>query len=195
MKLKDLYIKKPYWQPLILSLALLIVDQISKALVVKYIPIWTFPTSANRVKVFGDFLCFIHVRNLGAGFSFGADFVGFWRVLVIFVLPILVMLLVLYIVLAGREKFGFKTNQVWFFAVVLAGGIGTLIDRLFRPLGVVDFISVKFYGFLGFEYWPTFNISDSCVVVGVLALIISFLCDTIKNGKKSKDEVEQGKNG
>lgn len=187
MKIKDLYIKKPYWWPLILTSGLLIIDQVSKALVVKYIPLWTFPNSPDRVRIFGDFLCFIHVRNLGAGFSFGADFVGFWRILVIFILPILVMLLVLYLVLGGMEKCGFKKNQVWFFSVVLAGGVGTLIDRICRPLGVVDFISVKFYGFLGFEYWPTFNVSDSCVVVGVIALIISFLCDTIRNGKKSKD--------
>lgn len=185
MKIKDLCVKKPYWQPLILSSILLIIDQVSKALIVKYIPLPTYPGMKGEVKLLGEFLTFIHVRNLGAGFSFGANYEGFLRALVIFVLPILAMLFVLYIVLCGMEKVHLKKNQVWFFAVIFAGGSGTIIDRLFRPLGVVDFISVKFYGFLGFEYWPTFNISDSCVVVGVVCLIISFLIDTIKEKKSS----------
>ena len=57
---------------------------------------------------------------------------------------------------------------------IVGGGIGNLIDRFFRPEGVVDFIDVKFYGLFGMERWPTFNVADSAVVVCGILLIISF---------------------
>ncbi len=51
-----------------------------------------------------------------------------------------------------------------------------MIDRVFRfNEGVVDFISVKFYGIFGLERWPTFNISDSCVVVFVILFALSVI--------------------
>ena len=48
------------------------------------------------------------------------------------------------------------------------------MDRLFRVRGVVDFIDVKFYGLLGFDRWPTFNLADSTVVVAGILLIVSY---------------------
>jgi signal peptidase II len=74
--------------------------------------------------------------------------------------------------------------QRWATAGILGGGIGNLIDRIFRSEGVVDFISIKFYGFLGFERWPTFNIADSSVVVCCLLLFITILFSF----KKTKTE-------
>lgn len=188
MNLRKYKLNKIDYKMLLIALALYIVDQVSKILVVKYIPIWTFPTSENRIHIIGDFLCFIHVRNLGAGFSFGADFSGIMRALFIYIIPLLLMAFVCYAVMGGREKFRFTTSEVVFLSLILAGGIGTMTDRIFRPLGVVDFISVKFYGFLGFEYWPTFNISDSCVVVGVIGELIAFTVNNIKAKKQSKGE-------
>lgn len=60
-------------------------------------------------------------------------------------------------------------------SLILGGGVGNIIDRIFRPLGVVDFIDVRFYGLFGLERWPTFNIADSAIVVGGILLIISLL--------------------
>ena len=49
-------------------------------------------------------------------------------------------------------------------------------SRLFRfDQGVVDFISVKFYGIFGMDRWPTFNLSDSFVVVFVILFAISVI--------------------
>jgi signal peptidase II len=70
----------------------------------------------------------------------------------------------------------FSMVQRWALAGILSGGLGNLTDRIFRPAGVIDFISVKFYGFMGFERWPTFNLADSFVVVfGILLLFTVFL--------------------
>ncbi len=55
-----------------------------------------------------------------------------------------------------------------FFAMVVAGGIGNMIDR-FRFDYVVDFISFVLIHF------PVFNFADCCVVIGVIGLFILFL--------------------
>ena len=77
----------------------------------------------------------------------------------------------------------FTKLQRWAIAGIVGGGIGNLIDRIFRPEGVVDFIDVKFYGLFGMERWPTFNVADSAVVVCGILLIVSFITMTIKDIK------------
>ena len=49
---------------------------------------------------------------------------------------------------------------------VLGGGIGNLVDRVARDLdgGVVDFVDLHF--------WPVFNVADSAIVLGVIALLL-----------------------
>ena len=58
---------------------------------------------------------------------------------------------------------------------IVGGGMGNLIDRFFRPAGVVDFIDVRFFGILGMDRWPTFNIADMSVVVCGILLLLSFI--------------------
>lgn len=50
--------------------------------------------------------------------------------------------------------------------LVLGGGLGNVTDRVFRDTGgkVVDFIDL--------HVWPVFNLADSAIVVGVIALLI-----------------------
>ena len=60
-----------------------------------------------------------------------------------------------------------------------------MIDRLFRSLRVVDFVSVKFYGLFGLERFPTWNVADSAVVVSVILLLLSFIIKEIKGSKKN----------
>jgi len=42
----------------------------------------------------------------------------------------------------------------------------------------VDFISVKVYGFLGFERWPTWNIADASLVISGILLAVSLLFES-----------------
>jgi signal peptidase II len=51
-------------------------------------------------------------------------------------------------------------------ALVCAGAIGNLIDRVRSPLGVVDFIDVG----IGDMRWPTFNVADMAVSTGAFLL-------------------------
>ncbi|MBT3827772.1 signal peptidase II [bacterium] len=56
--------------------------------------------------------------------------------------------------------------------MLFAGGLSNWIDRLMRP-GVVDFIKLHAGGFV----WPTFNIADMCVVLGLIIIIAGFSRD------------------
>ena len=155
--------------PFILTVALVVVDQISKLIIMKCIPLNTVGAT-----LFGDFLIICHVRNTGAAFSLGAGSSAFLRVLVFIILPLALMVLMCFMV-ATRKKL--LTNaQRGFVAGIAGGGFGILFDRIFRfNDGVVDFISIKFYGLFGMERWPTFNLSDSFVVVFVILFALSVI--------------------
>ena len=166
------------FMPFVLTACILVVDQVTKLLVVKNIPQGTV---AKRV--FGDFLWICHVRNTGAAFSMGAGSSDFVRIVMLIVLPLALMCAIAWAIVAKNDLF---TNvQRWFAAGILGGGLGTIADRIFRfDEGVVDFISVKFYGLFGLERWPTFNVSDSCVVVFVVLFALSVLLQGCGNESK-----------
>lgn len=162
--------------PLILMVAVILLDQLTKALVVKYIK----PHSVG-FSMFGDLLRFIHVYNPGIAFSLGNTLSQSFRNILFAALPLLVLVLVLVIYFRNDD---FSNFQRWTIAGILGGGFGNIIDRIFREKGVVDFIDVKFFGIFGFERWPTFNIADSAVVVCGIMLIISFICGIVKERSK-----------
>lgn len=159
-------------KPLLLTLTIVIVDQISKLIIVNSIPIHTIGKS-----FFGGILRIIHTRNLAIAFSIGNNLPGGVRYIMFTILPIAILIGLLVYYLKGDD---FTNIQRWAVAGILGGGIGNLTDRVFRPLGVVDFIDVKFYGIFGLERWPTFNVADSMVVVSGLLLLISFIFEDLK---------------
>ncbi len=154
--------------PFVLTAAIVILDQVTKALIVAWIdPIYE---SGTIVRVIGDFLRIIHARNPGVAFSIGRDLPAPVRAVLFTALPILVLAGLVWYYLRTDELTGL---QRWAVAGIVGGGIGNLIDRIFRPDGVVDFIDVRFYGLFGLERWPTFNVADSAVVVCGILLIAS----------------------
>ena len=91
---------------------------------------------------------------------------------------------------AKKYKIKSKTEKTAL-ALIIGGGIGNLIDRFCRPAGVIDFINVKVYGFLGYDYWPTFNIADSCVVTGVLLIIVYSIVSFIKEKRNNANNIRR----
>ncbi len=81
--------------------------------------------------------------------------------------------------------------------VILAGCIGNMIDRLFYSAeylnastrGVVDFIDFYIFGY----NFPIFNVADSCLVIGVVMLIVWLFVDEYKTNKREKEEKEAKK--
>ena len=141
------------------------------------------------------FLAITYVINTNAAFSFGVGsalanrifysivaFCGFSIIVTIFVWK--------YKKLHGVVKACLM--------LIATGALGNLIDRLFYSAaflhgsenlnGVVDWIDFQII-------WPvTFNIADSCVVVGVIMMIIFLIIDEVKLAKaKRKAEIEESK--
>lgn len=165
--------------PISLTLLIVLLDQFTKYLVVKNIPLYTIGK-----EFFGDFLRIIHVSNTGVAFSVGASWSENLRHILFCVLPVIVIVIVFIVYFRNNE---WTKLQNWVIMGILGGGIGNLIDRIFRAEGVVDFIDVKFYGLFGLERWPTFNIADSAIIVCGAILIISFIISIYKEKKqKSK---------
>ncbi len=161
--------KRNYIFPLILSLVLVGLDQITKFFVLRYMADIRF--GGAPIEIIGDFLRLIRTHNTGAAFSLGRGILSpdLLRILLLIVTGILLVSLVIYLIRSRT----IHTLQRWALSMVVGGGFGNFIDRLLHNDGVVDFIDVKFYGLLGFERWPTFNLADTFVVVGGVMLIIA----------------------
>lgn len=120
-----------------------------------------------------------YVLNEGAAFSLFAD--KEWsRIFFICTTAIVLIVLIVYSVKQ-------KPKSKWEAAVViliLAGGIGNLIDRILHGY-VVDFFSTTFIEF------PAFNIADCYICIGAALLILIVLVEMKKEAKEEKKESEK----
>ncbi len=176
-------LKSKLW-PISLAVLVIILDQITKILVIKNIPIYTI-----GAQFFGDFIRIIHVANTGVAFSVGASWSETARRLLFSLIPLVVIGIVIAIYFRNDS---WTKLQRWAIMGIAGGGLGNLIDRFFRAEGVVDFIDIKFFGLFGLERWPTFNVADSAVVICGILLVISFIVisitDEMKNRKSKSTE-------
>ncbi|MDR0601208.1 MAG: signal peptidase II [Treponema sp.] len=162
--------------PFLLTAVILIADQVSKEYIVKH-----WPQNVRIYDVFSNgFLEIWHVRNKAIAFSLGRNIPEMLKPALFIIIPFLVLVLLF--------VYFWKTSdltrvQRWAVAGIIGGGLGNIIDRVFRPDGVVDFVSIKFYGLLGMDRWPTFNIADASVVVSCFILIVTML-----TAKKTESE-------
>jgi signal peptidase II len=157
--------------PFILTGFVILADQLVKDFIVRH-----WPQEGFIKDVFGnDFLYIYHVRNKAIAFSLGHNLPDSLRPILFIIAPIVVLGLLVWYYFRSEE---FTSLQRWAVAGILGGGLGNIIDRIVRPDGVVDFISVRFYGFLGLDRWPTFNIADSSVVVCCTLFLVSVLMDS-----------------
>jgi signal peptidase II len=158
--------------PFSLTALVLLLDQGVKALIVR-----NWPLEGSFIKdVFNNDLLYIfHVRNKAIAFSLGYNLPDNLRPILFIIAPILVLGFLVWYYLSSRD---FNNLQRWAVAGIIGGGLGNIIDRIFRPAGVVDFISVRFFGIFGMERWPTFNVADSSVVICCILFLISIIVGT-----------------
>ena len=129
-----------------LALAVVAADQATKALVRANIDI------GSRDGVFPG-VELVHVRNRGVAFGLFADG-GF--VLIAIGAACVVALLAFFVTHSRRPLVWLPTG------LLLGGAAGNLIDRLHQGY-VTDFIDLPL--------WPSFNLADSCITIGVLSLL------------------------
>ena len=119
-------------------------------------------SSSSRQTVVDQYVDLSLQYNEGTAFSFVRD-LGLAR-LVFGIFSILVVI-ALFVVVVRHPQHRWRALG---FGVVAGGALGNGLDRIFRD-GVVDFIVVH-YPWGG--SWPTFNIADVLVAVGVAILLI-----------------------
>ena len=154
--------------PLSLTALIILADQIVKGIIVK------IKREPGLIKdVFeNNFLWIYHVRNKAIAFSLGENLPEAIKPVLFIGVPVLVLGFLLWYYFKSDE---FTKIQRWAVAGIIGGGIGNLMDRIMRPDGVVDFVSVRIFGLFGWERWPTFNIADASVVVCSILLFITIL--------------------
>lgn len=154
---------------MILAGIIAIADQITKAIATAEL------TMYKAVAVMPMFN-FTLMHNEGAAFSFLHDAGGWQRWFFAVISFVISIVLIFWIKnLKAEERF-----QAFAFSLVLGGAIGNLIDRV-RLGYVVDFIEIYYNQYS----WPTFNIADSAITVGVIILIVDTIFPNLFR-KKSK---------
>jgi signal peptidase II len=136
-------------------------DQASKWLLVKLLPL-----EGTRDVVKGFFRLW-HVRNSGAVWGFLSGHDGGLVPKVITGLAVAALLIVAWFFLRAG---GGERLELASYAFILGGALGNIIDRV-RLGYVVDFLDA----YVRTWHWPTFNVADSCITIGVLLLALSLL--------------------
>ena len=152
---------------LLLSAAVIIADQWSKAWVLSSLPEY------EPVVVIEGFWNWYRTYNTGAAFSFLSD-AGGWQLWFFTALALGISGLMAYW-MWGTARGAWRSAVPY--ALVIGGAIGNVIDRLMHG-HVVDFIQWH----IGDHYWPSFNIADSAIVVGAVGIALFGLFD----GKAAK---------
>jgi signal peptidase II len=137
-----------------LAICIVVLDQLSKWLVVSNIPLY------DEITVIPHFFSISHVTNTGAAFSLFAHSSGSATIALAAFSAIIIVLICAWI---ARARV--LTLQAISFAMILGGATGNLIDRV-RLRAVVDFLAVDF----GTYHWPDFNLADSAIVIGAILL-------------------------
>lgn len=152
---------------LVCGLLVLLADQFTKLWVMS-----DFQLGESR-EFLNGFIEFTYIHNRGGAWGMLSG--NTWILLSVSIVVMIVCLIFLF-------KYGVKNKLLhWALSLVLFGGAGNMVDRIFRNGNVVDF--------LHFEFWPqfpVFNVADCAIVLGAGLLILYFVIDTVKEYKQKK---------
>ena len=162
----------------LISVAVVILDQLSKFIAVKFLmPVSSFP-------IIKDVIHFTYVENKGAAFGMLQD--QRW----VFMVISTVMIAVLIFIMVKYKKY-FHPLMLIGIAFVFGGGIGNMIDRTLLGY-VVDFIDFTLINF------AVFNIADSFICVGVGLMLLDVILKksdlSFLDDKKSEKDTDNETN-
>ena len=146
--------RRVFWS---VTTAVLILDAVTKVVAERFL--------ARRLplEVIGDYVQLRLVYNEGAAFGLYLGEHSRW---LFFVLAIVARFVLGSMVRATRPG---DRLRFWSLALLCGGPTGNLIDRIRSADGVVDFLDVG----VGMLRWPTFNVADSAITIGAIALAVS----------------------
>ena len=146
-------INKDFILAFTISSIAVILDQISKSLILKYkflLPI--------KISLF-DGLNLVYVKNRGISFGMLSEYnIPFW----LGILSFAISAYVIFLIIKSESKL-----ELIGLSMILGGAVGNGIDRLFRSY-VIDFIDFYYKNF----HWPAFNFADSFITIGAVLFVV-----------------------
>lgn len=139
------------------------IDQIVKQVIIKNI-------LNSSIEIINGVLNFTYVENTGGAYGIGSN-----NILMFIIINVIIIGILMKFVISKRDEI----NNALLIAIslIIAGGIGNLIDRIFRGY-VIDFIDIN-----PVLKYPVFNIADIFVVTGCIVIAIELIYRTIKSRK------------
>jgi len=118
---------------------------------------------------FHDTFVFEYVENTGAALSFGDSLPQPYSFWLLSIIPLGVIIALFVYVL--RQVKDFSNFKLFCFAMIIAGGLGNIIDRIIYDRHVTDFMNLG----IGSLRTGIFNVADVCITAGVIGLFIVYL--------------------
>ncbi len=148
---------------LIIAALVVVIDQVSKLLIVY--------SNVDNTTVIPGLLNFVYSENDGMAWGLGSGFAWIFVIVTVIVSAFLIFLM---------TKKDFKSKLYFVSAgLIIGGGLGNMIDRIFRGF-VVDFLSLSFFP-------PICNLADYAITAGTVCLIVFILFYYEKNKKTNAD--------
>lgn len=163
---------KPFLIYLAVSVLCVLLDLLTKHFAVKHLK------GGEDIRILPHLINLTYVENRGAAWGMLAD--KRWVFMVISSIAIVLMIFIMY-KFADQSK-GFCIPL----SLIVGGGIGNMIDRVFKGY-VVDFLQFDF-----FKSFPVFNVADSFITVSSFAVCIYliFFDKTILADKKAQSDAD-----
>jgi signal peptidase II len=136
---------------IIVAMGVFILDRVTKSLVIAQVPYGT------EVPVLGQLVSIAHFHNSGAAFGVAPAGAPLFLIASI----VVAIGLVIYV---ARTPGNVWTDSV--LGLIMGGTLGNGYERIVNGT-VTDFIN--------FHFWPVFNVADSAISIGVVALVAGYL--------------------
>ena len=142
---------------------------------------WLIETNVNPGEVwFGwDFVNIRFIKN--PGISWGL-FSGFSDIIT-WLIPGIVILIVIfyfYFIKSSGPSLGTSIG----FGLIIGGAAGNSIDRIRHTITLQEgFVT----DFINFSFWPTFNVADSAVSIGLVVIVLALLLESTRKPKKQPE--------
>lgn len=146
---------------IILGISIVLIDQVLKGLLVE-----------QNFEIIPNILNITCTKNTGMAFGIGKS-----NLYIIIIVNIIIIGAIIKILIDRGKHLDLKT--LISLLLILSGGIGNLIDRLFRGY-VIDYIDINILDF------PNFNIADISIALGIVLLIIYIIKTMLSDKNKCK---------
>jgi len=139
--------------------AVLVLDQITKYFIKTRVRLHEI------IQIVPGFFNITHVRNKGAAFSLFSNTSDLFRSVFFIAVTVVAVIVIMMLIRKTQERL-----LIVSFSLIAGGAVGNLVDRL-RYGEVIDFVQwyVRSY------YWPSFNVADSAITIGVCLLAADML--------------------